>query len=193
MEIVPIVEGHGEVQAVPVLLRRILQELGCAEVQVLKPFRVPRNRLTDPLQLERAIRLACAKADEPAVLLLLDAHEDCPAELAPRLAQMAHRAAPGVRIGVVLAKAEYEAWFLASLEDLRGKRGVRDDAVPPSDPEAVQGAKEFLQRQLKQGYRYSETVDQPAFTSHLNLQRTRERSPSFDKLWREMQRLCGDA
>lgn len=190
MQIVPIVEGHGEVQAVPILLRRILQELGRTEVQVLKPFRVPRNRITDPLQLQRAIRLACAKADEPAVLLLLDAHEDCPAELAPRLAQMASQAAPGIRMGVVLAKSEYEAWFLASLEDLRGKRGVRDDASAPPNPEDIQGAKEYLQRQLKRGYTYSETVDQPAFTGHLNLQRTRQRSPSFDKLWREVQRLC---
>src|SRR2546426_7135782 len=40
-----------------------------------------------------------------------------------------------VPCAVVLAHREYEAWFLASLESLRGRRGIRGDAEAHPDPE----------------------------------------------------------
>jgi len=42
--IAPIVEGHAEVESVPVLLRRILATLNMSDVQVVRPFRVKRTR-----------------------------------------------------------------------------------------------------------------------------------------------------
>ena len=38
--LVPIVEGHSEVQSVPVLLRRLLAERERYEIKVVKPVRV---------------------------------------------------------------------------------------------------------------------------------------------------------
>jgi len=49
--VVPVVEGHGESTAVPVLLRRICWELGWSH-QVAQPFRVPRTSLADPKKLK---------------------------------------------------------------------------------------------------------------------------------------------
>ena len=55
--IYPIVEGHGEVHAVPVLFRRIAFEI-CRryDVQVLRPHRVPRGRMVaqDAIELHHA-------------------------------------------------------------------------------------------------------------------------------------------
>ena len=42
------------------------------------------------------------------------------------------------------------------------------------------------QRRFK-GVKYSETVDQPAMTRAMNLAQCRLRSPSFDKLCRDLQ------
>ncbi|WP_324667937.1 DUF4276 family protein [Geochorda subterranea] len=191
MGIVPIVEGHGEVQAVPVLLRRLLERCEAHHVRVERHIRVPRGQLRHPDGLERAVRLACMVADDAAVLILLDADDDCPAELGPALLSVARSVArASVPVAVVVARAEYESWLLAGLEGLRGRRGVREDATAPVDPESVRGAKEYLQQQMEPGRYYSETVDQPALTQMFDLDRARQRSPSFDKLWREVERLA---
>ena len=190
MRIVPIVEGHGERQAVPILLRRLLERCNAHHVRVETPIRVPKGQLRKPDRLERAVRLACRVANDVAILILLDADDDCPAELGQDLLKEVRSiAGPNVPVAVVVAKAEYESWLLAGLDSLRGRRGVRANAVAPVDPESIRGAKEYLQRQMEPGRYYSETVDQPALTQMLDLDRARQRSPSFDKLWREVERL----
>ena len=57
--------------------------------------------------------------------MLLDSDSDCPAELGPTIHGWAVEAEGGVPCGVVLAHREYEAWFLAAIESLRGHRSVR--------------------------------------------------------------------
>jgi len=54
-----IVEGHGEVQAVPVLLRRIAEEVapGVA-LTVARPMRVHRDRVLQKAELERYLDIA---------------------------------------------------------------------------------------------------------------------------------------
>lgn len=91
-------------------------------------------------------------------------------------------------LAVVLADREFEAWFLASLESLRGKRGIRADAQWTGDPEAVRDAKGAL-RALTERSIYSPTVDQAALVSLMDLDQTRTRSRSFDKLCRDLSRL----
>ena len=86
---------------------------------------------------------------------------------------------------VVIAKNEYEAWFLAAAHSLRGQRSIRQDAEPPPDAEAVRDAKGYLERNLMiDGAYYSETVDQPALTAIFSIDEARV-TPSFDKLWRD--------
>lgn len=59
MRVVAIVEGDGEVEAVPVLIRRIASEIAPFDVTtVLRPIRVPRQRIVKPGELERYSRLA---------------------------------------------------------------------------------------------------------------------------------------
>ncbi len=50
------------------------------------------------------------------------------------------------------------------------------------------GAKEWLRRHMEGSRSYKETVDQPALTRLFDLTAARQ-TASFDKLWRDMERL----
>lgn len=188
--LVPIVEGHAEVESVPVLLRRLLTARGRYTVQIARPVRVKRNRVVRAGELERACELARSRTEGcDAILILLDADEDCPKELAPILLERARRAAAGRPVGVILAKSEFEAWFLGALESLRGVRGLPSDAAAPESPEDIRGAKECLERLMTTGRTYVEVDDQPALAEQFDLEMARRRCPSFDKLVRDVEDL----
>jgi len=107
--IVPLVEGHGEVQALPALLRRIAGRLSPdALPEILPPIRVKRDRFVNNLEeFRRTVTLAVRRAgSDGAVLVLLDADEDCPALLGPELLKRFREQAPHARCSVVLAKRE---------------------------------------------------------------------------------------
>ena len=186
-----VVEGHGEVSAVPVLVRRIAATWDeSLSVQIPRPIRTPRNKLVKPGELERAVESAARRAGpHGAVLVLIDADEDCPANLGPRLVQRATKARDDLPIGVVVAKQEYESWFLAAAESLRGRRGLAGDLRHPSNAESVRGAKEWLSKRMGKNRKYVETLDQAALTSHFDLDSAGRRSGSFDKCHREILRL----
>jgi hypothetical protein len=191
MNVGAIVTGHGEVQAVPILIRRVGAYVGVAGVQVPRPpFRVPEGKLKKPDELERAVRLVSRQVGpEGGVLILLDCDDGCPAGEGPKLLDVARHAANDVRVEVVMAKREYEAWFLAAAESLAGKRTLPEVLEHPDDAEAVRNAKGWLDTRMKRGY--SETLDQPAFSQLFDLAVARERSKSFDKLVRAVAALVG--
>ena len=182
--IVVIVEGDGEVEAVPVLIRRIGLEVSpLVPPDVSRPIRVPRQRIVKEGELERYVRLAAARAgDDGRIVVLLDANGDCPAELASDILQRARAARSDLRIEVVLAKREYEAWFVSAIESIAGFRGIHPDVSAPQDPESIGGAKEWLQDRMRGSYR--PTADQAALTARFDMALARERCPSFDKMWR---------
>jgi hypothetical protein len=130
MNLVPIVEGHGEVSAAPVLLRRIAHSNNRYDVVIPQPIRIKRQRIAAKFrELERAIALALGDPATDAILLLLDAEDDCPAELAPELLERSTAVCQGKPMSVVLAMREFEAWFLAGIESLRGRRGISQEAT----------------------------------------------------------------
>jgi hypothetical protein len=90
---------------------------------------------------------------------------------------------------VVLAKSEFEAWFLGSLESLRGVRGLAGTAVSPERPEEIRDAKGYLTRQMTGGRTYVEVDDQPALAARFDWQLARQRCPSLDKFLRDVERL----
>ncbi len=188
--IVAIVEGHGEVTALPILLRRIGEALEPARyVEVPKPIRVKRQKVLKEGELERAVRLAILQTrSSDGILILLDADSDCPKELASEIHARSTSVREDRRIRVVLAKVEYEAWFLASARSLGGERGLDQDLAPPPDPEAIRNPKGWLSKRMPVNKAYRETLDQPALTASLDLDAARS-SPSFDKLWRDVESL----
>lgn len=190
LRIASIVEGHGECEAVPILVRRIAQTLDPSLTPVVHPvIRVPASRLLKQGEIERTVELAARKnAGQGGIFVLLDCDDGCPAKDGPALLQRAVKARSNMPVSVVFAKREFEAWFLAAAESLRGQRGLPGDLTGPPDPEVIRGAKEWLQDHMPHGQGYAESTDQPALTAVFDLNAAR-RADSFDKCHREVIRL----
>ncbi len=143
--------------------------------------------------LERAALLGKRRIGERGgaggLMLLLDADAECPATLGRDLLLRLRRVVQDLPTSVVLAKREYEAWFLAAASSLRSHEHVRNTADAPAEPENVAGAKEYLVRELlKPETAYSETVDQVAFTAIMDLAQAM-RCRSFAKLYSDFARM----
>jgi len=181
-----IVEGDGEVAALPKLLHRIAGELGVS-LLTPTPQRVPRGKLTMIGGIERWVATAAPRVPgSGGVLVLIDADDDCPAHLGPELLSRARAARGDKRIAVVLANREFEAWFLAAAASLAGRHGFPDDLRPPDNPEAPRDCKGWLTKRRPPGRPYKETVDQAPVASTIDLKMARENSPSFDKFYRDI-------
>lgn len=190
-KIVTIVEGPGEVVAMPILIRRIAEVAAPEAVpHVPRPIRVKRDRFLKENELERYVDLAGRQAGpDGGVLIVLDADDDCPPELASTILGRATRARSDRVIKVVLARREYEAWFLAAADSIAGLRGLPSDLTPPANAESIRNAKGWLTSSMPPGRAYKETRDQPALTSLFELATARRGAPSFDKMWRTVTQL----
>jgi Domain of unknown function (DUF4276) len=203
--IVPIVEGRGELDAVPILLRGWLKFRRYRNVEVHSEGPVyagGKGNLTAAHDsvlgrgVEHFTRLAWLRRPD-VILILLDADEECPAMLAAALLARARTRVPhDCPIGVVVAHREYEAWFLAAfapatfrraLED-RGYR-LRQRSLPRGlDVEAVADCKGRIETLIHLKYRPA--IHQPALTRILPFKRwMARRSRSFRKLLEELDEL----
>jgi hypothetical protein len=190
--IAAIVEGDGEVRALPKLLHRIAVELGVPNLLTPNPMRVPRGKIMIDGGIERAVTAEALRVSgRGGVLVLLDADDDCPANYGPLLLARAKGARPDKQVSVVLANREFEAWFLAAAPSLAGQFGFSPDFSRPSSPEAPRDCKGLLTKARSKGQPYKETVDQAPLASAFDLKMAREYSDSFDKFYREVSRLLG--
>lgn len=179
----PIVEGQGDERALPLLLRRLIDEAQAWDVVVERPHRRRRAELMKKDTLQKAIHVARLTEGCSSILVLFDADDDCPKELAPRLEEWAREVAGATPCSVVMANREYEAWFLASIESLRGICRIRPDAISHPEPENPRGAKGHLKKRMElAGQRYSPVVDQVSLTAKFDLVITYQRCRSFRKL-----------
>ncbi|MBI3300799.1 MAG: DUF4276 family protein [Deltaproteobacteria bacterium] len=158
-------------------------------VHIPPPIRTPKTKLLRPGELERAVELAARRVgSRGAVFVVLDSDDDCPAQRGPELLKRAILTRSDLPLTVVLAKREFEAWFLAAAKSLRGQRGLSKDLEPPPDPEAVYNTKGWLSHRMESGRAYRETLDQPALAACFDLDMAR-RAGSFDKCYRDIVRL----
>lgn len=180
--IVPIVEGHGEVEALPVLIRRIFSTFRVGVAPVINPpARVKAGSfLQDRDYFHKYVSLAAAKAaqGDGLVLILLDCEDHCPGTLGPRLLADAQAVRSDIRCAVALAHREYETWFLAAAESLRGCAGLPSELDPPANPESIRGAKEWLSKQMPRPY--DPIIHQSRLTAQFDLHLARA-VPSFDR------------
>ena len=202
--IAPIVEGHAEQRCVERLLHRIWTELlhRPERLQVLEPFRGPRNALVHPngVELTQSVEKVFVKLQAKArkdaesrslLLILLDAEEDCPAELAPRLLAAATAGRSDAVLACVLAKRMLENWIVAGASTLAGVNGLPHSLQSPNDSEERNGAA-WLEEQLRsrnQRRSYKKTTDAELFVQKMDLEQCRNRSPSFGKLCRDLARF----
>lgn len=101
-----IVEGHGEMEAVPILIRRIAESLYPElPIDTPPPIRMPRSKIVKEGELERTVELAARKIrGQGAIFVIIDSDDDCPAHLGPELRRRALHAHENLPIAVVLAK-----------------------------------------------------------------------------------------
>ncbi|WP_434026156.1 DUF4276 family protein [[Pseudomonas] boreopolis] len=195
--IASIVEGDGEVSALPVLLRRLAQWKPATDFpNVLQPIRVKRDRfLNREEEFRRQLLLAAAKCGDGGwIVIVLDADDDCPAEIGRNTLDRARQIVPHRKVSVVFANREFEAWFLAAASSLQDYRGFSLEQNERIDPEVPRDAKGWMGRHIAGGT-YRETLDQPAFADRFDLQLAHDNSRSFRKLCKEwevnVQQLAG--
>lgn len=181
--LVCVVEGRGEVQAIPCLCSRVRDYLQAWEWFVdQEPVRRSRSALVDERQpspnrppradeLDRAVDLAVRRPAD-AVLVMCDSDDDCPAAWGPEASRLVSRRTRGA---AVMAVREYEAWLLAS--------HLRSPALEGRRLDQIRDAKGRLSR-LVDGY--TPTVHQRRLTERMDLEIVRSYSESFDKLVRAL-------
>ena len=188
--VAPIVEGHGEVEALPALLHRIAISVGVeGTLRVNPPIRVKSGSfLHDHDYFRKQVALAAAKAAQAGgtVLILLDCEDDCPATLGPVLLQRAKAVRGDVVVIVALAYREYETWFITAARSLRGLRGLPHDLDPPPVPEKIRDAKGWLGARMAFGY--DPVIHQLEFSRRFDLEEARA-NPSFNRFYQHTRKL----
>jgi hypothetical protein len=203
--LVLLVEGHGDVEAAPVLLKRLLNESGAFDVVLPDPAplrvgeysRISKNEFG---QWRRLLRVAAKRKNVGGCLLLLDGDSRmkvdgqpfCAMRAARRLADEARKVGGGsvFSVALVFACMEFESWLIAGAQSLAGKR-FEDGRIEfpetitgiPSNPEsAPRDAKGWL-RGLMKKTGYSATRDQAELTRLVDLDLIRQKGMrSFRRL-----------
>jgi len=188
--IATIVEGQSEVDSIRVLLERLLYErLQVSGIVIAEPFRVKRQRVVKENNLEKAIdTVLIDRKNVKGILVILDADKDCPSELGQDLFCRADNVT-NVAVDVVLPNRNFESWFLAGKSSLSCDQRFPDHIESYDSPECITATKTHLSDNMKDGYSYESTIDQASFIRILDIEETRENSPSFDKMIRATEGL----
>jgi hypothetical protein len=163
-----LVEGHGEVQALPVLLRRLRDAGGAFDLDFYPPIRTGRAQLVSEATLRELVRRALSLRPCNGLLILFDGDDDCPKDLVSQIQAWARAEAGAVPCEVVIAQREYEAWLFS----------VLDPAQWPRDPESVRDAKGRLRRD------YAATLHQARLTARFDLAAAYRSCRSFRRMVR---------
>lgn len=167
-----IVEGHGDVSAVPELFARTAALFGHAAFALKNPIRAGEaKKLARTGELERYVEMAASREDADEVLIVLDLDDDCAATWGASFEQRASVVAArrGKVARVCFCLREFEGFFLADFGNLSAATPeygwTKSDAF--SNPHGLRDAKGTLARTMASGV-YKETRDQVALTKKLN-------------------------
>lgn len=176
-----VVEGRGDEFALPVLLRKWLQERSGWRDVLGKP--VPchgRDKAMRLSGLEGYVATAAGRPGCCGVLVVLDAETDAACELGPELHVRARNVA-GKPVVVILAEPKFEAWFVASAETMELPGLVyRSDCDP-----------EWLIRSALD-VKYVKPTWQPRLASRVNFGLGTQRSRSLLRLLERFDQLRGE-
>ena len=183
---VVIVEGDADREAVPFLLRRVIEHEEIFDHGILgRPIRardIPTVRREG--ELERFVQLACARPQCDSVLVLIDCDDDCARDVAYEFSNRLNNIAQvaGKKIGVGFFCREFEALFLCSISSLNEKYPelgfTLSNAPAPEIVERIRDAKGTLTGLMSDGS-YKPTRDQARFVSALDFDYLVQHSRSF--------------
>ena len=176
---VPIVEGYGDVEAVPVLIGRTGAAFGLQIISE-QPIRAGEwKSLRAPGKLERYLELAASR-NADAILIFLDLDDGCAvAERDEALERIeSWRNGRPIEVGTVFAVREYECMFLHVAELLN------PEAAQVANSDQIRDAKGGVRAIL--GRRYKETQDQISLTRTMPLAAVFERCRFYRKFCKEL-------
>jgi len=179
MRILPIVEGPGDVDSVPLLLRRLLHERhNVFDVEIARQYRYGENGKVTRNFSRQA--LAAAKEGVP-LLWTLDCDDGCPVEWANHFEQIIPA---GITVPIKFAffQREYECMFLAEHDCLVAELAINPATPRSSHPENIRGAKERISKMMPAGAAYKETVHQARLTARMDLNNALANSRSLRHL-----------
>ena len=194
--IVPVVEGDGDAAAFPELLVRILwniydrHDVSVAQGKTKVVKANSRQKLEN--RLDSFLKHAQKKPGCGAILILVDADDECPVTLAKRLSQRCNDIGTSCPVQIVCARRSYESWFLASLDTIKGRHDIPDTAALLRDAEEVPNPKRWLTDQMPSGQAYKETSHQASLSSAIDLDLARLNSRSFRRLCHAVEQLLID-
>lgn len=178
-KIVLFVEGEGEADAAPLLVKKLINEIPEAWQSVtldLDPFRVGEvNRLLKANSFQKKLRAANCRGEVGGVIVLLDGdvkvekNKLCAAKLGVEMAQLASEVGAGstFSVAVVFALQEFESWLIASYESIGGNTLPDGREIPmgkklPDDVElAPRDAKKWWKECIG---KYKPSLDQAELT-----------------------------
>lgn len=172
-----IVEGDGDVKSVPLLTRRVLQEvLKRYDIAVSQP-----HRRGDLCKVKRNFSrfLQMAFIEKAPILWVIDCDDGDPNQHLSDLNELLSREFCPQPVCFALMVKEYESLFLADSTTSKSILKIPDSIDFPVDPESVRGAKEWLSKGMPSGSAYKETLHQEKVTAKLNLQTLRNTSQSY--------------
>jgi Domain of unknown function (DUF4276) len=187
VEIICIVEGDGEVIAIPRLLVRACQCFGLPLPKISRPIRVRRDQfINKDDSLRRHVALAKAKAGSTGhVFIILDADDDCPVDLVKNLFAKIASCASTERLHIILIEKELEVWFIEDIEQLKVKFNFDQEAIKPAKPTNIRDAKGWIKNHFKQSY--SEVTDPLKFVQQLDINLVHQNNRSMQKLIKSLQ------
>jgi len=173
---VVIVEGHGDIDSVSALIRRISHNQLIFNLSPVSPSirGGALGKFRNIGQLGRYVRLAALRPEADSILIAVDCDDDCAkVEVAAMTAMLRPLAEElQMKIGVCFFVREFECLFLHCLDDLAARYDDLNIQLPcpvsPEKIESVRDAKGLLSRQMLSGS-YKETRDQAKFVHALDI------------------------
>lgn len=186
MNLLPVVEGYGDAQAVPALMRNTLYANEIFDVHVLKPYRL--GELT-AIKRDFPRHYQLISGEGEPVFWVLDCDDGCAKDEVAALRTMAGNLGHLAPIEFSFVVKEYESLFLAERHALVAEFPALANVPFPNDPEAIRGAKEWISRQLPIGIAYKPTIHQRDITVRMELGSLRASSASFRHFEKALLRL----
>ncbi len=182
-----IVEGKGDGEAIPLLVRRILNEkYGFFDFDLPTPHERgdwPAVRKNFGRYFQTAI-----KSGHPVLCVLDFDCEGCTdlESTIQEATELAQQVRPGWLFAMCFMVREYESLFLWDESASRQVLNIKRDYVFPHsrglDPESIRNAKGELGKAQPNGHSYKEAVHQAKLTAQVDLGRLSACSPSYQRL-----------
>ena len=200
MHLALVVEGDGEVDSLPLLLRRWTGARGGnLPITFSRPLNaLGRGNLLKEDGIERFTALAAKLPGAQGILVLLDAEAPCGSPLARGLAQRVRATEVAVPVAIVAAVPMYEAWLVASASALAGRAIKGRPALPATvtslpAAESLPNPKRWIVDRLPRSRGYHEPQDQPAVTAWIDLGVVAASCRSFRRLEHALMELSSPA